>query len=99
MIIMFSIVFGIANLLRFLHNKKYEQTENSIEDYYKLSLDFNLENIDWAVEKLAKSQRVDIKNESVEVPIKVINLLKQRFESEKSLDELSSIYVKAYFNE
>ena len=92
--IMFLIVLGIANLLRFLHNKKYIHTENCIIKYYQLSPDFDKKSIEDAISVLAQKQTIKSKD-TIQIPVKIFEILKQRYKSNQTIDQLATMYIKA----
>ena len=96
-IIMFGICFGIANLLRFLHNKRHKFVKDEIIRYYKESDDFDKESIEEAVKTFAIMQKNDYASGNLEVPVRILKIFKERYNSDKSLEELSSLFVKYYF--
>lgn len=96
-VIMFGICFGIANLLRILHNKRHKFIKDAIIRYYKESNDFDKEDIEEAVKTFAIIQKNDYASGNLEVPVRILKIFKERYNSDKSLEELSSLFVKYYF--
>lgn len=90
-LVLAMIAFGISNLLRFLHNKKYKNTEEAIKNYYLYSDYFEGLSIEDAVIKIAKDKKQP--SYQIKVPTSTIKLLKERYNSEKTIIELSKIYV------
>lgn len=89
-ILVLTISFGLSNLLRFLHNKKHEHTKKKILLYYMKSSDYG-DDISSAIINLAKE--ANYKEGNIEVPLIIIRIFKERFNSDKSLEELSNIYI------
>ena len=85
--------FGISNLLRFLHNLRYRATDTAVSNYYLYSDTFDNLTIEEAVERIAKGQKQPWYQ--IKVPTATITLLKQRYNSDKSIKELSKIYIDA----
>ncbi|MBO7078533.1 MAG: hypothetical protein J6W64_01825 [Bacilli bacterium] len=52
--IFLGLTFGLSNLLRFLHNKKHAHTKKMISNYYLKSHDFDNDDINSAIIKIAK---------------------------------------------
>ena len=89
--IILGITFGLSNLLRFLHNKKHTHTKKMINAYYMKSPDYDNDDINSAIIKLADD--ANYKDGNIEVPLIFIKIFKERFNSDKSLEELSTIYI------
>ena len=90
-IILALVVFGLSNLLRFLHNKRYQSIEEAIKDYYLYTEYFDGLSIEEAVGKIAKDKIQT--HYQIKVPVSTIKILKERYNSDKSIIELSKIYV------
>lgn len=96
-LIILGVTFGLSNLLRFLHNKKHEHTKKMINSYYMTSNDYDNDDISSAISRLAKE--ANYKEGNIEVPLIIIKIFKERFKSDKSLEELSNIYINNVLNE
>lgn len=83
--------FGVSNLLRFLHNKRFQSVEDAIKNYYLYSDYFDGLSIEEAIGKIAKDKIQP--HYQIKVPVSTIKLLKERYNSDKSIIELSKIYV------
>lgn len=83
--------FGLSNLLRFLHNKRFQSVEDAIKNYYLYSDYFDGLSIEEAIGKIAKDKIQP--HYQIKVPVSTIKLLKERYNSDKSIIELSKIYV------
>lgn len=90
-LILLGITFCLSNLLRVLHNIKHEHTKKTINNFYLKSPDYDGDDINSAIIKLAKDNYY--KEGNIEVPIIIIKIFKERFNSDKSLEELSKIYI------
>ena len=83
--------FGISNLLRFLHNKRHQNIVEIVKNYYLYTDYFDNLSIEEAVSRLAKDKIQPLYQ--IKIPISTIKLLKERYNSDKSIIELSKIYV------
>jgi len=98
-IIILAMAFGISNLLRYLHNLKHKHTKDAIIRYYKESTDYELSTIEEAISKLAKDNRKYYIRGDIEVPTRIITILKERYNSNKDMSELVKIYTNTFIDE
>ena len=97
-VIMMALSLGISLLLCFLHNKKHAKTKQALINYYMKSGDYDFDNIEKAINKLALENRAYYKGGYIEIPTKPISSLKQRYSSNLSDEELYLIYLKSFMN-
>ncbi|MBO7376911.1 MAG: hypothetical protein J6V01_07390 [Clostridia bacterium] len=90
---MFLLSFGISTLLRVLHNARHARRKRAIRDYYLYSDDFSGLSIEEAVAKLAKNPIPQ--PAYIDVPLRIIEMLRERYGCEESTADLAKIYVDA----
>ena len=96
LIIIFIMAFGLSNLLRYLHNLKHKHTKNSIINYYKESDDYKFGTIEEAVAKLATNNKKYYVGGDIEVPTRIIEIFKERYNSDIKMEELVNIYTNTF---
>ena len=94
---MFLFSFGVSTLLRVLHNARHARRKRAIRDYYMYSEDFAGLSAAEAVEKLAKD--AGGQTAYLDVPLRIIDMLKERCGGEESRSELAKIYVDTVLSE
>jgi len=90
---MFLLSFGVSTLLRVLHNARHARRKKAIRDYYLYSDDFAGLTAAEAVRKLAKDSGGQ--TAYLDVPLRIIDMLKERCGGEESRSELAKLYVDA----
>ena len=90
---MFLLSFGVSTLLRVLHNARHARRKKAIRNYYLYSDDFAGLTATEAVRKLAKD--AGDQTAYLDVPLRIIDMLKERCGGEESRSELAKIYVDA----
>ena len=90
---MFLLSFGVSTLLRVLHNARHARRKKAIRDYYLYSDDFAGLTATEAVRKLAKD--AGDQTAYLDVPLRIIDMLKERCGGEESRSELAKLYVDA----
>ena len=90
--------FGLAVLLRFLHNLTYRHVQNGIKRYYKESPDYDYDLITKAIAKLAKEEsKYYAEGDDLYIPVDIIKLLSERYQaSSVPLDILYDAYLEYY---
>ena len=96
LIIMIALTFGIANLLRFIHNLMHKRDKVHTELYYQISEEFNFPTIEEAIIKLAKDNKKYDAGGEVVVPRRIIKFLENKYKSNHSLTYLCNIYLEEY---
>ena len=92
-----AITFGLALLLRFLHNLSYDHNLKTIKRYYLESTDFDFPKLTNALEELAKIEsEFYFKGDDVYIPVDTISYLSERYNSPLSLDIQYDIYLENY---
>ena len=94
------IAFGVAVLLRFLHNSTNKYVNRNIERYYKESPDYKFEKITFAIAKLAKEESdYYMEGDDIYIPVDIIKMLSDRYNtSTLPLDIQYDIYLENYLD-
>ncbi len=100
LLIVIAVAFGIAELLRFLHNLTNKYVMGSIERYYLESSDYDCPRVSDAVGKLAKVEaKFYYEGDDIYIPTDIIALLSTRYKaSSVPLDILYDIYLENYLD-
>ena len=88
--------FIIANILRLAHNSMHRRDKKKTENYYQNAPEYNLPTIEEAIKQLAQENKKNDKGGEVIVPRRIIKFLNNKYNSEKSLNELCNIYINEY---
>ena len=97
LVVMMSAAFGLGCLLRFVHNKMHQKDKVNFENYYMNDEEFNYPTIEEAVRHLAnENKKYDTAGELI-VPRRIIKMFIKKYESNKPLHELCSLYVDEYY--
>ena len=95
-VIVFALAFGIANLLRVIHNRMHKRDKLATEKYYQNAPEYNLPTIEEAIKKLAQeNKKYDVGGEVI-VPRRIIKFLENKYQSGKPIQELCNIYIDEY---
>ena len=95
-VIIFALAFGLANLIRAIHNRMHKRDKFATESYYQNAPEYDLPTIEEAIEKLAKENKEYDEGGEVVVPRRIIIFLEKKYNSGKPLSELCKIYVDTY---
>ena len=90
------LAFGIATLLRVVHNRMHRRDKASIELYYQTAPEYDLPTIEEAIVKLAKEHSRNDAGGEVVVPRRIIKILEKKYKSEKTLSYLCGVYLDEY---
>ena len=95
-----AVAFGIAVLLRFLHNLTNRRVQKGIEKYYKESPDYEFEKITFAIMKLAEEEsKYYSEGDEIYIPVDIIKLLSERYKTTTlPLDIQYDIYLESYLS-
>lgn len=97
-VIIFVLAFGVANLLRAVHNHMHRRDKSETEDFYINSTEYDLPTIEEAITKIAKENKQMDKGGEIIVPRRIIVFLEKKYQSKKPLHELCQIYIDEYLN-
>ena len=96
LIIVLVVSFGLANLLRFVHNRMHQRDKSATVAYYQNEKTYDMPTIEEAITKLAhENKRYDTDGEVI-VPRRIISILENKYESKKGLGYLCGIYLEEY---
>jgi hypothetical protein len=95
-VLIISLAFGIANLLRVIHNKMHKRDKAATEEYYQNAPEYNLPTIEETVKKLAQENKKHDLGGEVIVPRRIIKFLEKKYQSNIPLNELCNIYINEY---
>ena len=96
LILMLSVTFGISNLLRVVHNRMHKRDKLATEKYYQNAPEYDLPTIEKAIKKLAQENKQNDAGGEVVVPRRIIYFFENKYQSGKSISELSNIYINEY---
>lgn len=94
--IMLLLSFGIACLLRVIHNRMHRRDKLATELYYQNAEEYDLPTIEEAVQKLARDNKATDVGGEVIVPRRIIKFFEKKYQSDKSLAYLCGIYLDEY---
>lgn len=92
----FALAFGLANLIRAIHNRMHKRDKLATEEYYQNAPEYDLPTIEEAIIKLAHENKKYDEGGEVVVPRRIIKFLEKKYKSSKPLSELCNIYIDAY---
>ena len=96
LVIALAVAFGLANLLRFVHNRMHQQDKSATEAYYQNAEAYDMPTIEEAITKLAQENKGHDAGGEVIVPRRIIIILEKKYESKKDLGYLCGIYLEEY---
>ena len=95
-VLVFALAFGLSNLLRYVHNHMHRRDKLANEIYYQTAPEYDLPTIEEAIIKLAQENKQYDAGGELVVPRRIINFLEKKYQSGKSMAELSKIYIEEY---
>ena len=96
LVITLTLTFGLANLLRFVHNRMHQRDKSATEIYYQNAEAYDMPTIEEAITKLAHENKRNDAGGEVIVPRRIICILEKKYESKKGLGYLCGIYLEEY---
>ena len=96
LVIMLLSSFGIACLLRAIHNCMHRRDKLATELYYQTSAEYDLSTVEEAIQKLAQDDKAHDACGEVIVPRRIIKFLDKKYQSNKPLAYLCGIYLDEY---
>ena len=88
------ITFGIAAVIRILHNRSYDQRREEEAVYFKEV--FGQADIRKTVAALARTHSASMKNADILIPTRVISIMLENNEGDCSMEELCQLYLREY---
>lgn len=95
-VVILLLAFGLANLLRFVHNRMHQRDKAATAAYYQNAEEYDLPTIEAAIVKLAKENKRHDKGGEVVVPRRIINIFIKKYQCQKDLADLCGIYLDEY---
>lgn len=97
-IFMMLLTFGIANLLRVLHNRMHMKRRQEMIWSYQNSPRYDMPTIEGAIAALAREQReAELDNRGdINIPRRIIRMFEDKYHSGRNIEELCIVYIKEY---
>ena len=97
-VLMLLVIAAISYVLIRIHNKKHEEYKQLTIDYYMNSKDYAFLDIFEAIRKLASNDRHRYQEGDISVPVRIIRILKNRYNYEGNDDDLYNAYISEFLN-
>ena len=97
--LMYLLTFGIANLLRVLHNRLHRKRKENLELYYQESEEFSCADLQAAIRHLAEEDRLLDKGGNLAVPRRILLMLGHRYQSNLPVQELCKLFIDSFYAE
>lgn len=97
LIAIFLIGLLVSNLMRFAHNAVHKRRKAAMEHYYQQADAFSYEDIQSAVQALARIDRQRDMGGELTVPRRILAMMDKKYQSGLSIKELCKIYIDAYY--
>ena len=88
------ITFGIATVIRILHNRSFDRRREAEAVYYKEV--FGKADIRKTVAALARARSASMKNADILIPTRVITIMLENNEGDCTMEELCQLYLREY---
>lgn len=88
--------FGLANLLKWVHNRMHRRDKAETEAYYQNAPEYDLPTIEQAIERLAQENKKYDAGGEVVVPRRIIKILEKKYNSRQPLSGLCTVYLREY---
>lgn len=95
-LIILLLSFGIACLLRAVHNEMHRRDKLALERYYQSAAEYDLPTVEEAIQRLARENKENDVGGEVIVPRRIIKLLDKKYQSKQTLAYLCGIYLDEY---
>ena len=92
----FALAFGLANLIRAIHNRMHKRDKIATESYYQNAPEYDVPTIEEAIVKLAHENKQYDEGGEVVVPRRIIKFFENKYNSGKPLTELCNLYIESY---
>ncbi|MBR6951173.1 MAG: hypothetical protein IKH56_05535 [Oscillospiraceae bacterium] len=97
LVLVFVIGFVIANLLRLAHNAVHKRRKAALERYYQQADAFSYDDIQSAIEALARIDRQHDMGGELTVPRRILAMMDRKYRSGFSMKDMCNIYVDEYY--
>ena len=94
--LMLLLTFGVADVLRIVHNMIHEKRKAGIVRYFQESGEFAYPTIREAVEALAEHDKEHDLGGNITAPRRIVQMMEEKYQSGYSTAELLNIYIEAY---
>lgn len=95
-ILIMAIAFGLANLLKIVHNYMHRRDKAITQEYLHNSKEYDFETIEQAIEYIARENKKHDSAGELVVPRRTIKVLEKKYKSEKPLSYLCNVYVNEF---
>lgn len=99
LLILCGVSFGLATLLRMVHNGIHSRRKADLERYYQQADAFSYPDIRSAIKALADMDRPRDMGGELTVPRRIMNMMERKYQSGLSTRELCEQYINDYFLE
>ena len=94
--IMLLFSFGVACLLRVVHNRMHRRDQLATERYYQTAAEYDLPTVEEAIRKLARDDKARAADGDVTVPRRIIRFFEKKYQSNRSIAYLCGIYLEEF---
>ena len=95
-VVIVALAFGIATLLRIIHNYIHRRDKLATERYYQTAPEYDLPTIEDAIKALANENKVNDDGGEVIVPRRIIKFFEKKYQTNKPLICLCELYLDEY---
>ncbi|MBE6026207.1 MAG: hypothetical protein E7229_04765 [Clostridiales bacterium] len=99
LLILCLISFGIATVLRLVHNAIHKKRKADMERYYQQAEAFSYPDIETAIGALADLDRPYDMGGELTVPRRIMNIMERKYQSGLSTREMCIRYIEDYFKD
>ena len=99
LLILCLISFGIATVLRLVHNAIHKRRKADMERYYQQAEAFSYPDIETAIGALADLDRPYDMGGELTVPRRIMNIMERKYQSGLSTKEMCIRYIEDYFKD
>ena len=96
LVLMLLLSFGIACLLRVIHNNMHRRDKLATERYYQTAAEYDLPTVEEAIQRLANDNKAKDAGGEVIVPRRIIAFFEKKYQSNQSMAYLCGIYLDEY---
>lgn len=96
-VLFLAFCFGLANLLRFIHNIIHRNRKAAFERYYQTEEAFSYPDIESAIRTLADLGKAQDKGGELTLPRRAMTILEKKYNSGLSMEEMCNIYLNEYY--
>ena len=97
-LIMLVLSFGLATVLRLVHNAIHRKTRAELEKYYQTEKAFSYPDIELAIRALADYSKPLDKGGELTLPRRAMTILEKKYRSGLSMEEMCRIYLNEYYS-